>query len=167
MKATIIILFVLIHSLQTAVGQNQLSIESEIITADTILLVRHIQTDGIMIVDSVTGKKSFPDRVVLNGRPNIKVISQMKILPGSSKKELAMILQTQNYDKKVKTCMNFIPIHAILIIKGSRTESIDISFACSSYMASNSMGGSVPEYMGNQRKQKLEDFFKKQGFVTD
>lgn len=149
------VLFLLI-SLKSA-GQKAVSLEQEIMSADTILVVRHKRTDGEIIIDKQTGKRQWPDKVVLNGRPNFTVITETKLLPFSYRQQLVEILMKPDQDKRVETCQTFIPFHAIVIIKDGKAGFIDISFACNSYMYSDQSASL--ELMDKEKCKSLKKVF--------
>ena len=140
-------------------------LERKIASADSIWLVSHKQTDGIAILDTITNKKSFLKKVVHNGMPNLDVITQSTTLPDALRKKLVSIFQISIKDKTIKTCQ-FIPFHSILIFKDGKTDFLEISFACNSFL---NFSGQVSEleYMGIKQKKALEEFFKRQGLIVD
>jgi hypothetical protein len=148
-------------------GQKTPEIKSMITSADTIFLVSHEQTDGIIIVNEKTGKKSEPKKVVFNGRPNRKVITQSVILPDTARQTLLKIMTKQSTDKTVESCNSFVPFHSLLLIKDGKTSLIDISFGCNTFVMVTKKLSTTPIYFGKDNMRQLELFFKNNGISVD
>ena len=161
MRSYATILVLLLFYTSNCFGQNLQLLAKKVISADSIWLVSHKQTDGIAILDTITNKKSYPEKVVHNGTPNFDVIIQSMVLPDSFRKNLVSILEIPNTDTIIETCQ-FIPFHSILIFKDGKIDFLDVCFACNSYFISDDPD-SENIYMGIQLRKSLELFFKSQG----
>mgnify|MGYP000916873925 CR=1 FL=1 len=156
MKIQILILAFLTKSLTLFAQKNQ-TIEQEILNADSILFVTHKATDGFVIINDSTNEKKYPDRVVVNGVPNYSVITQRILVSNISRHRLVDILKIKGNDRLIKTCMTFIPFHAILIFKNSICSYIDISFGCNSILVPSFQ--EAPFTIKREKTKKLESLF--------
>ena len=125
------------------------------------MLVSHKVTAGVTIVSDRTGKKIPLPKLLLNGRPNRKIITEAKVIRNSSIDTLLQILARP--DSVVATRMCFIPRQAILLISKGKTSYIDICFHCHSYDTSKDLA-SISNF-DEQRWTELESYFRTHGLT--
>jgi hypothetical protein len=157
-------IFILLLTGLTSNAQNIPDLKSMIISADTILLVSHEQTDYI-IVDEKTGKESEPAKVMINGRPNKKVITESVILSESARQTLLKLFDRKNADRTIETCNSFVPLHSILLLKEGKGCFVDISFGCNNFVVVTKNSSTNPIYFGKENTRNLEIFFKRNGIL--
>lgn len=153
-----VLLFYQVHS-QT--GREVL--KSKLLHADTVLMVSHEATAGIKLVNEETGKEVPLPKLTIHNKPNYKIIDQSKIISGKSLDSLIEILMMPVPNKSVPIGNCFMPHHAILIIKNGKTSFFDICFGCLQYITTGDI--KFNELFDEQKWDKLEDFFAKEGFT--
>mgnify|MGYP003577067041 CR=1 FL=1 len=112
-------------------GQLPTHIVQQLLHADTVMLVSHLQTDGIVIMDD-KGKKQFSKKLVEKRVLNKELIVKHALLTTNDRQELADILKQPFKDRKVETCQ-FIPFNAIVFIESGKASSIEVSLECRAY----------------------------------
>lgn len=157
MKRSFLIFLLSFAGALKVLGQINSSFSQKIISADTILLVTHRQTEGSIVRDIKTGKYVYADTVVVNGRPNSKVITESKMLSALQRKKLVSILKQPCPDKSIETCKCFVPFHAILVIKDRFASYIEICFACNSFRTSEK--NASRDYLDKQKQEGLKRLF--------
>lgn len=149
----------------TVLGQISSSFAKRIISADTVLLVTHEQTEGAVIRDEQTGKYVYADTVVVNDRPNFRVITKSKLLSTAQRQQLVSILRSPFQDKTIETCKCFVPFHAIVAIKNKSAIYIEICFACNSLRTSEKTASF--DYLDRLKKKDLQRLFTEVGLSVE
>jgi hypothetical protein len=167
MRHSILILSLLLTTYFIAAGQNISSLKSLIQCADTVLLVSHKQTNGVIIVKEEAGEKSEPDKVVMHDRPNFDIIIKSQKLPDTLKQKLIEILTQPNSDTTIETCNCFIPFHSILLIKNGKTSFVDICFECNTFIIQLRNKQTAPIYLDKKTMSRLSKFFEDNGIAVD
>jgi hypothetical protein len=131
-------------------------------SADTILLVSHEVTAGVTIVDDSTGKQLPLPKLTIAGKPNYQIIKEQQVITGLQLDTLIKILDRPFQDTKVEVGKCFMPHHAILLIKKSKTSYIDICFGCRRFDTSKDLK-QLYEF-DNRKWTELENLFLRLGF---
>jgi hypothetical protein len=139
------------------------SLADSIDAADYIVIASHYSTN-YPLRDPVT-KKPYTPKLMIDGKPNDKIIHQKKKLRPAQVRELKNILMTavENPYKSYTKC--FQPRHAVFLYKNQRIEYLDFCFECTGYNRS-------PEFpviiaFDEAKWRTLSDFFRKQGISDD
>ena len=129
--------------------------------ADTVLVISHVATTGVMNEDE-TGKFISPPELIIGDKLNDSIVIERSIITGAQLDVLIRILTQPLQSKNIYVAKRFIPHHAIILIKNGKVSYIDICFACHGYVWSKDLEslGSFDNYKWNA----LESFFLKQGF---
>lgn len=133
-------------------------------TADTVLLISHKATAGVLYKDS-TGKVSSPPELLIGGKLNDSIVTERKVLTSVEIQTLSRILTQPLQSKNIYVAKCFIPHHSVILIKGGIISYIDICFTCNGYIWSKDLQslGSFDNY----KWRALESFFLKQGFTYE
>jgi hypothetical protein len=157
MRLPITIFLLLLLGPLLSLGQISTSLARKIVSADTVLLVTHGQTEGAVIRDETTGKYKNADTVVVGGRPNFNVITESKLISTAPRQQLVSILRRPFQDKTIETCKCFVPFHAIIVVKDGIASYIEICFACNSLKTSEKTASL--DYMDKQKQKELQKLF--------
>jgi hypothetical protein len=160
MKSLLPILFLLSPSL--CISQNTeswLSIKFK--NADSVLLVSHDDTQGVAIIDSVGNKISLPE-LIINKKPNYKIIKERQIISGKQLDTLIHILDRPFKSKTVVASKCYMPHHTIFIFKNGELSHIDLCFWCKGFETSDDLNKIYK--FDNRKWQELENLFKRLGF---
>jgi hypothetical protein len=162
MQALRTILFLSLLVPLEVLGQLPIHIVQQIINADTVMLVSHRQTDGVIIMDHKGNKKS-PTRLEEGKVLNKEVILKQALLGTNERQDLVTILKKPFRDRQVGTCQ-FIPFNAIAFVKKGRSGFIEVSLECRAYLY---MQGSKPKLvqMDNAKWMELSAYFEKFGIA--
>src|SRR5438477_7673549 len=82
-------------------GHNHL-LKAKLIQADSVIIVSHEATAGIMIIDDSTGKAIPLPELIIHGRPNEKIITERKRITGKDLGRLIKILDRPFLDRIIK-----------------------------------------------------------------
>jgi hypothetical protein len=157
---TIILLLILAIPL-SAFTQQITWLRDRLKNADTVLLVSHEDTQGVVIMDS-TGKRKLRQKLLVAGRPNHSIIKEQNVLTGADLDTLIKILARPYSDRQYETSKCFMPHHAIFIIRQGKTSFIEICFGCRGIDTSKDL---EKLYAFDERKwTELENYFIKLGF---
>lgn len=160
-RFSIIIFFVLtVPLIAFTQKDNWLSVKMK--KADTVLLVSHEVTAGIVIVDSAGNHLPLP-KLIVSGRPNYAIIKEQQIITGTKLDTLVKILERPFQDRTIETGKCFMPHHAVIIIKNGKISYIDICFGCLGFDTSKDLRRL---YAFDRRKwTELYDYFVRLGFT--
>lgn len=166
---TILILSLTIKNLssQNLLRKDFVDLKLAIQNADSIFLVSHDQTDAIIIVDEQTGKKSLPQKVVVKGNLNNKIIHQKRNFPDSLKGTLINLLTKPVADRKIETCRTFIPFHSIILFRKGIASFIDVSHGCNLFSFETVKKSLGPYYIDKIKGEELIALFIKVGIDFD
>ncbi len=137
------------------------TVKDAILISDSVLLVSHNLTEQKIVQDEIVKIRKSPP-IVLNGRPNKKIIHESVLLTAYLKNQLISILTQPNHDSERNLIKCFLPHHSILLIKNGKTSYIEICFECERLLASQGIGLSDINYPKLMCKQ-LETFFSSLG----
>lgn len=158
---SVIFFFILLFPL-TAFTQKGDWLRVKMKNADSVVLVSHEVTAGVVIVDSAGNHFPLP-KLIIGGRPNYAIVKEKQIVNGGKLDTLIRILARPFLSRTIETAKCFMPHHAVFIIKNGRTSYIDICFGCLGFETSKDLRRL---YAFDLRKwEELEDFFVKLGFT--
>jgi hypothetical protein len=142
-------------------GQNkQEKLVQSLKTADSIWIVSHTETVGVVIRDDTGNKISRP--LVENGKLDNSAIKERYLLNGSDTKQLSSILGRPKKGLKVEMAKCFIPFHAIVWKSKDKLFWLEIAFGCRRLEASEEI--SISEFDFDERKwNELLAFYKQKG----
>jgi hypothetical protein len=142
-------------------GQNKLDkLVQSLKTADSVWIVSHSETVGVVIRDEKGKKISRP--LVENGKLNTESIKERYVLNDSDKRQLSNILGRPKKDLKVEMAKCFIPFHAIIWKSKDKLFWIEIAFGCRRLETSKEV--SISEFDFDERKwNELLAFYKQKG----
>ena len=159
---TFITAFLLCFLTHFANSQERLtSLKTKLLEADTVLIVSHQQTHGIVIRDEKTGKDIPLPKLVTNNRPNREIIYEERVITDTALHRLTQILTRPFEDTEIEKMMCFMPHHAILIIKNNKTSFIDICFGCLGIETSQNIKMTAND-IDKRKWTELEAFFLQQ-----
>ncbi len=163
MKRLLILIFILLINNFIAFSQRgELLLKARLKAADTVLLISHKTTEGVTVVDDKTGKVLPTEKLIINDRPNKKIIQEQRIISAKEIDSLSEILAMPNKSSKIEMAMCYIPHHSILIIKNGKTSFIDICFTCQRFNVSKDLR-KLNEF-DNFKWTQLRNFFTDLGF---
>jgi hypothetical protein len=156
-----IFFFILLFFSVIVSGQNSFSnLRNKILLADSVLLISHASTS----LKPRSEMSPTQYRLILNGKVNQKIIIERKIVKGKSLQYLSKLIGSPFKDKTLEKGHCFNPRNTIFIYKAKRISFIDICFECREIESSKDI--KIPENdFDNLIWEKLEYFFKEQGFV--
>jgi len=154
-------LFIIV-SLQAS-GQKSLDfLKTQILTADSVIIVSHEATAGISLVDEKTGKELPLPKLLVNGRLNETIIHEKKVLKDTAIQRLSSIITRPFQDSVIERGMCFIPHHAIVIFKKRKASFVDICFGCRGIETSKDIKMTSLD-IDNRKWEELRDFFIQHG----
>lgn len=144
-------------------GQNKLDkLVQSIDSADSVWIVSHSETFGVVIVDEKGNRISRP--LVENRKLNNKAIKERYLLNHSETKELSSILGRPKKDLKIEMAKCFIPFHAIIWKTKGKYLWIELAFDCRRLETCKEI--SIDESDFDDRKwNELTEFFKQKGLT--
>lgn len=105
------------------------SLQDKLLPADSVVVVSHDDTN-MSSVEKGTGKHIPPPRLVLNGRPNQKIIHERKTLADTAVQRLARRFTTNVRTGVIETGKCFMPPHAVFLYHKGQLSFINICFGC-------------------------------------
>jgi hypothetical protein len=133
--------------------------------SDSIVIVSHEATDGVMIVNDSTGKRVKPPQLLISDKLNDMIVKERKKLDSLNTGKLIKILKEPFEDKTIEEGNCFIPHHAILFYKKGKLSYIDICFGCRGFITSKDL-----EFIDGFDKKKwrqMEAFLKSLGITYE
>jgi hypothetical protein len=131
MKHSAILILLVFLTLFKASGQDRFAkLKTLMLTSDSIFLVSHESTTGIILVNERTGKKVPLPKLIVNGRLNKSIIHETRIIKDSSIESLINILTRPFQDSIIEIGKCFMPHHAVIIFKKGKISFIDMCFTC-------------------------------------
>ncbi len=126
----IIIVSILTISLSAYSQENYDWLVKKIKAADTVILISHEATAGVVIVDDSAGKRLPLPKLTIAGKPYYDIIKERQIVTSLQLDTLIRILARSFQDTKIGVGKCFTPHHAIVLIKSERASYIEICFSC-------------------------------------
>jgi len=144
-------------------GQNRLNyLKTQLLSADSVIIVSHEATAGIGLVDEKTGKHLPPPKLIVNGRLNETILHEKWVLKNTSIQRLSSIITRPFQDSVIERGMCFIPHHAVVIFKKRKTSFVDICFGCRGIETSRDIKMTAWD-IDFRKWEELRDFFKQHG----
>jgi hypothetical protein len=156
-----IISFLILTLPLTAFAQKDNWLRTKLKNADTVLLVSHEVTAGIVIRDSA-GKHIPLPKLLSGGKPNYLIFKEQRLISGAQLDTFIRIFARPFRSRTIEMAKCFMPHHAVLIIKNGKTSYVDICFGCQRFETSNDMQQLYA--FDNRKWTELYDFFVKLGF---
>jgi hypothetical protein len=145
-------------------GQSRfVSLAQKLKSADSVLIVSHEATAGIVIVDEETGIKHEPPELVKNGQANRSIIRESRVLSDTALQQLSRILLRPFDDTEIEIGKCFIPHHGILIYNNRAISFIDMCFPCKGISTSKDIHLTIRDF-DDRKWDDLIAFFKSTGF---
>ena len=157
---TIISVFILTLPL-TAFAQKDTWLRAKLKHADTILLVSHEVTAGIVLKDSAGRHIPLP-KLLVGGRPNYSIIKEQRVLSGAQLDTFIEVFARPFQSRTIEMAKCYMPHHAVFIIKNGKTSYVDICFGCQRFQTSKDL--QRLNAFDNRKWTELYDFFVKLGF---
>jgi len=159
MKSLFLILFLLAPFFCIS-QKNESWLRLKFKNADSVLLVSHDYTEGIAIVDDAGNRIPLP-KLIINGKPNYKIIKERQIVSGKQLDELIQIINRPIKNGSwVAKC--YMPHHSIFLFKNGKLSYIDVCFSCRKFETSRDLN---KIYQFDDRKwEELEKLFARLGF---
>jgi hypothetical protein len=129
--------------------------------ADTVLLVSHEVTAGILLVDSAGNRIPLP-KLLVGGRPNYSIVKEQQVLSGAQLDTFIKIFARPFQSRTIEMAKCYMPHHAVFLIKNGNTSYVDICFGCHRFETSKDMQRLYA--FDNRKWIELEEFFMKLGF---
>jgi len=132
---------------------------------DSIIIVSHEATDGVLIVNDSTGKRIKPPQLLISGKLNDTIIKERKKLDSLNTSKLIKILKRPFEDKTIEEGNCFIPHHSVLFYKKGKLSYVEICFGCRGFITSKDL-----EFIDGFDKKmwrQMEDFFKSIGIAYE
>jgi hypothetical protein len=160
MKSLFPILFILLAPFFCVSQNNEGWLRLKFKNADSVLLVSHEDTEGVVIVDDA-GNRSPPPRLIIKGKPNSEIIKERQIVCGKQLDELIQIINRPiKSGSWVGKC--YMPHHTIFLFKNGELSYIDVCFSCRKFETSRDL---KKIYQFDDRKwDELEKLFARLGF---
>jgi len=158
---TIISLFILTLP-QAAFSQKDTWLRTKLKNADTVLLVSHEVTEGIVLKDSAGGCIPLP-KLLVGGKPNYSIIKEKRVLSGTQLDTFIKIFARPFQSRTIEMAKCYMPHHAIFIIKDGKTSYVDICFGCQRFETSKDMEQLYA--FDNRKWRELEECFVNLGFT--
>jgi hypothetical protein len=99
-------------------------------TADSVLVVSHLATAGIEILDEKTGTYTDPQPLVQDNKLNESIIKKSIRVQQPQLDSLIALLSQPNPTTRTLGSRCFIPHHAIILYHTGNISYIDICFGC-------------------------------------
>ena len=131
MRPLLIIVFLILTGSTKTFSQKLNWLNTKLQDADTVLLVSHEATAGVVVGDS--------PKLIIARKPNYKIVKEQQILAGDKLGALIKILARPFQDTVIEMGKCFIPHHAIFIMRNGKTSYIDICFGCRRFKYSKDM----------------------------
>ena len=163
MKIWILILFFLFTSNSLICQTNKrFQIFSK---SDSVIIVSHEATDGVLIVEDSTGKRIKPPQLLISGKLNESIVKERRKLDSTHISKLTRILARPVADKTIEEGKCFIPHHAILIYKSGKISYLDICFGCRGFVTSKDL--EFIDAFDKKKWQQTESFFRSLGITYE
>lgn len=142
-------------------GQNRLELFVQSIkSADSVWIVSHSETVGVVITDEQGNRISRP--LVENGKLNNRAIKERYLINNSEIESLSIILGRPKKDMKIEMAKCFIPFHALIWKSKEQLLWMEIAFACTRVESCKEFPISESDF--DKRKwNELTEFFKQKG----
>ena len=161
---TIISISVFLTLTFNLLGQSTKQFE-KFLKSDSIIIVSHEATDGVLIVNDSTGKRIKPPQLLISGKLNDKIVKERKKLDSLNTSRLIKILKRPFEDKTIEEGNCFIPHHSVLFYKKGKLSYVEICFGCRGFITSKDL-----EFIDSFDKRKwrqMEVFFKSIGITYE
>jgi hypothetical protein len=128
--------------------------------ADSVLLVSHEDTEGVVIVDDA-GNRSPPPGLIIKGKPNYKIIRERQIIGGKQLDQLIQIL-SRPIKSGIDEAKCYMPHHSIFLFKNGKLSYIDVCFSCRKFETSGDL--KKINQFDEPKWEELEKLFTRLGF---
>jgi hypothetical protein len=128
--------------------------------ADSVLLVSHQDTEGIVIVDDAGNRIPLP-KLIIKGKPNCKIIKERQIISGKQLDELIQILN-RPIKSEIDVGKCYMPHHSIFLFKNGKLSYIDLCFSCRGFETSDDL--KKVDHFDERQWEELEKLFVRLGF---
>jgi hypothetical protein len=115
----------------------------------------------VAIIDSVGNKIPLPE-LIINKKPNYKIIKERQIISGKQLDTLIHILDRPFKSRKVQGSECYMPHHTIFIFNNGDLSYIDLCFGCKGFESSEDLNKIYK--FDNRKWEELENLFKRLGF---
>jgi hypothetical protein len=135
-------------------GQNK-SWVNVLRSADSVYLIRHGLIKGTSITDFDSSGKEKNQPLFIEGKLNYGIVENKKLLNAKDIERLTSILSYKSNDVPDEAKC-YVPLHAIILVKGQKISYIKMSFDCQIYDTSKDIV--IPKIQNKTWKQLIEFF---------
>lgn len=134
--------------------------------ADTVVLVSHETPAQMQMArrEPGTPPPEYGSQLLLNGRPNPRIIKEQRGITGPALDTLINILTKAYADDAPGFSLCFAPHHTIFLIKDGVVSFIDLCFHCLNFGASADLGPLQGKNFSRRKWADLRQYFISQGF---